>query len=265
VKKKTASSANGRDGQNVAVVHERLRKAIILGDMAPGEVASQVVLARELGVSRTPLREAVRLLQREGLILVEPNRRIRISDFSIADVEETYLMRIVLESAAIRITLPTLQPEDFGELEGLMAQMEHYFRIDDLARMDVPHRAFHARFVGAAGERVARTIAELFDHTQRYRLTYGAALPGGGDTRNAEHRAILDAANAGDIDLTLERVAEHYAVTAMNVISALDASYDPARLRTTIASVAPKAVAALDRRAAPAPRARRRPNAADAR
>lgn len=245
----------------MALVHQRLRAAIIGGEMAPGTAASQVVLARELGVSRTPLREAVRLLQREGLVVVEPNRRIRIADFSIADVEEIYLMRIALEAAAIRITLPTLRPEDFGELEGLMAQMEHYLRLNDLARMDVPHRAFHARFVGAAGSRVAGTIGELFDHTQRYRLTYGAALPGGGDTRNAEHRAVLDAAAERDVELTIERVARHYAQTAMNVITALDPSYDPVRLRTTVASVAPKAATAVDRPGSPraAARPRRRP------
>jgi DNA-binding GntR family transcriptional regulator len=134
-----------RDRQNVAVVYERLRTAILQGDIQPGKPTSQVILARELGVSRTPLREALRMLQGEGLVLSEPNRRVRIADFSISDVEELYAMRIPLEAVAIRATLPMLTATDFAELEGLMAQMDHYMRADDFDGMEAPHRAFHAR------------------------------------------------------------------------------------------------------------------------
>jgi DNA-binding GntR family transcriptional regulator len=128
----------GRDGQNVMAVHDRLRDAILRGEIAPGEATSQVALARQLGVSRTPLREALRLLEREGLVVSQPNRRIRIADFSIADLEALYAMRIALETVAVRLTVPTLGPEQFAELEGLMAQMDHYIRAGDQVRMDVP-------------------------------------------------------------------------------------------------------------------------------
>jgi DNA-binding GntR family transcriptional regulator len=243
-----------RDGQNVAVVYDRLRTAILRGDIQPGQPTSQVILARELGVSRTPLREALRMLQREGLILSEANRRVRIADFSISDVEELYAMRIPLEAVAIRATVPRLTATDFAELEGLMAQMDHYMRADNFDGMEVPHRAFHARFVGAAGTRVATTLAELFDHAQRYRRAYGAAVPGGWPLRRAEHRAMFDAAAAGDAAATVEALAVHYVHTAMQVVSQLDPDYDPALLRVAVATVAPGALEALS----PAPSAGRR-------
>ncbi|HLH67900.1 MAG TPA: GntR family transcriptional regulator [Candidatus Dormibacteraeota bacterium] len=242
-----------RDGRNVALVHDLLRAAILRGDLAPGTITSQVALARSLGVSRTPLREALRLLQREGLILAEANRRVRIADFTIADVEELYLMRIALEAVAIRITVPTLTPEDFAELEGLMAQMDHYMRRDDFDRMDVPHRAFHARFVSGAGSRVAATIGQLFDHAQRYRRAYGAAVPDGWPVRRAEHRAMLDAAAAGDIDLTVERMAVHYARTARLALLQLNPSHDPVLLRTALATVVPRANEAIGLLSRPEP------------
>ncbi len=248
----------GRDGQNVALVHDLLRTAILRGDLAPGATTSQVGLARNLGVSRTPLREALRLLQREGLVLAEANRRIRIADFSIADIEELYLMRIALEAVAIRITVPTLTPEDVAELEGLMAQMDHFMRRDDFERMDVPHRAFHARFVSGAGSRVASAIGQLFDHAQRYRRAYGAAVSDGWPVRRAEHRAMLDAAAAGDAALTVTRMAVHYARTARLALSQLDPGHDPVLLRTAIATVVPAATEAIDLLRPPGPPERAR-------
>ena len=173
------------------VVHDRLRDAILRGEIGAGEATSQVALAKQLGVSRTPLREALRLLEREGLVLSQPNRRVRIAEFSIADLEGLYAMRMVLETVCIRATVPMLGPEDFAELEGLMAQMDHYMRAGDQLRMDAPHAAFHARFTAAAGDRLTSTVALLFDHAPRYRLAYGL-----GDTsrriRGASRRAPRD-------------------------------------------------------------------------
>src|SRR3954471_5038798 len=148
----TPPTGNGtRDGQHVALVHDRLRDAILRGELAAGQTTSQVTLARDLNVGRTPLREALRLLQREGLVVSESNRRVRIAGLSSTDAEELYVMRIALEAVAIRITVPTLTSSDFAELEGYMAQMDHYMRVDDRRGMRLPHRAFHDRLRPAAG------------------------------------------------------------------------------------------------------------------
>jgi DNA-binding GntR family transcriptional regulator len=243
----TSSRSTGgtRDGQHVALVHDRIRAAILRGELPAGETTSQVTLARELDVGRTPLREALRMLQREGLVVSEPNRRVRIAELSSSDAEELYVMRIALEAVAIRITVPTLGSTDFAELEGLMAQMDHYNRIGDWGGFRVPHRAFHDRFVGAAGERVTTTIGQLFDHAERYRLAYGAATQEVWEQRKAQHRAMLDAAASGDPDLTAKRLVAHYAQTAALIFAALDPDHDLAQLRTTILTVAPGAEDAL--------------------
>lgn len=241
-----AKPAATRDGQSVAAVHERLRAAILSSEIPAGEATSQVTLARQLEVGRTPLREALRMLQREGLVISEPNRRVRVAELSSDDAEELYIMRISLEAVAIRITVPTLTSSAFAELEGYMAQMDHYIKVGDQRGMRVPHRAFHHLLVAAAGERVSREIAELFDHSERYRLSFGGT--GKYDERRAEHRRIVDAAAAGDADLAAAELAKHYAHTAALVFGAMDPEHDLARLRTTIATVAPGAETALDRR-----------------
>jgi DNA-binding GntR family transcriptional regulator len=232
-----------RDGHHVATVHERLRAAILGGEIAAGETTSQATLARDLDVGRTPLREALRMLQREGLVISEPNRRVRIAELSPDDAEELYLMRISLEAIAIKITVPMLTSDDFAQLEGFMAQMDHYMKVGDQPGMRTPHLAFHHRLVAGAGRRVSDEIAELFDHAERYRLRFGAMGPW--EEHRAEHRAILDAAAATDADLAAERLVEHYVHTANLIFASLDTDHDLARLRTAIATVAPGAEASL--------------------
>lgn len=241
------SDVTSRTGDNVVQVHEQLRTAILEGDVRPGAKTSQAELARDLDVGRTPLREAIRMLQTEGLIVTEPNRRVVIASLSIEDAEELYLVRISLEVAAARVTLPQLTETDFAELEGYMAQMTHLAGggPPSLALFRAPHRAFHERFVGGAGQRSTRLIAELFDHSERYRRVYGSINPAEYDKRSAEHRAMLDAAIARDADTLADALAAHYTATALLVTSALDPEYRLDRLRTTVAAIAPGAMYAF--------------------
>jgi DNA-binding GntR family transcriptional regulator len=177
------------------------------------------------------------MLQREGLVISEPNRRVRIADLSSDDAEELYIMRIALECVAIRITVPRLTSDDFAALEGYMAQMDHYMKDDDLRGMRAPHLAFHNLLVAGAGPRVSEEIEQLFDHAERYRLRWGKKSVWA--ERSAEHRAIVAAAAARDQDLAALRLAEHYARTAALVFAGLDPDHDLARLRTTMQTVAP--------------------------
>jgi len=227
-----------RDGQNVTVVHDRLRRAILAGRVPSGEI-SQVALARQFDAGRTPLREAIRMLQREGLVISEPNRRVRIAGLSAPDMEELSVMRVALEGTAVRLTVPRLGSDGVAQLEGLTAQMQHYLRAADHAGYTTAHRAFHARLVAAAGERMTALIAQLFDHAERYRMSFGTASLSVWNERQAEHRGIVDAAAAGDCDQAVRRLAAHYGRSAANVFSGLGGDYAPDRLRTTLAAVAP--------------------------
>jgi len=232
-----------RDGQGVAAVHDCLRTAIQRSELEPGGSVSQAHLARTFGVGRTPLREALRMLQREGLVIAAPNRQVRIAPLTAEDFEEITIARLALEAVAIRITVPTLTATDFAALEGYLAQMDYYQKVGDQPGPRGPHRAFHHTLVAAAGPRVSAEIGELTDHAGRYRLRFGAY--GNWDDRRAEHRAILDAAAAGDADLAADRLAEHYVRIIPLVFDVLDPDHDLGRLRTTIRAVAPGAEAAL--------------------
>jgi len=240
----TAPAPQIRDGQSVAALYDCLRAAILHGELEPGGSVSQEKLARAFGAGRTPLREALRMLQREGLVIAAPNRRVRIAPLTADDFEEISIARLALETVAIRITAPALASTDVAGLEGSLAQMDHYRRVGDQARFRGPHRAFHHTLVAAAGPRVVAEISALTDHAERYRVRFGAV--GNWDDHRAEHRAILDAAAAGDADLAADRLAAHDVRIICLVFGALDRDHDLGRLRTTIRAVAPGAAAALE-------------------
>src|SRR5918998_502569 len=100
-----------------------LREQILSGELPEGAILSQVKLAERFGVNRTPLREALRMLQREGLIEAQYNRRVRVSRLSTADLEDLYAQRIVTEALGVRLTVPTLEPQDIADLRDLLADL----------------------------------------------------------------------------------------------------------------------------------------------
>jgi DNA-binding GntR family transcriptional regulator len=223
------------DGQNRTDVYERVRAAILDGELAPGMVMSQVAIAEELGISRTPLREALRMLQSEGLVEAEHNRRVRVAPMSPLDLEQLCIMRITLEAEALRLSVPRMTPEGLARLEGHMAEMAHHAEAKDYRRWVVPHRQFHRALTAPAGERVNVVLGQMFDHAERYRRLHIGHGPSAWAT--AGHREILDACEAHDRDQSARRLASHLARTGLEVIELLDPHYDPIDLKTALADV----------------------------
>src|SRR5262249_60794039 len=162
---------------STGVVHDRLRNAILRGELDPKVPISQVQLAARLGVSRTPLREALRMLQREGLIDSAPNRQVRVTELSVADLEQLYAARVLIESFVLRITVPLYTPKDLADLKASLASMTQ-LNGHDLDLWETAHRRFHQLLRAHAGDRIGRLAADLSDHAGRYRRGVMAAPPG---------------------------------------------------------------------------------------
>lgn len=230
-------SAEKVDGGGVAMVHERLREAILRGELEAGAPISQVKLAREMGVSRTPLREAIRMLQREGLLEGEPNKRIVVAPFSAEDMEELYALRITVEALGVRLTVPQLREEELATLDGRLAQMAFFAEREDYERYSVPHREFHAGLVAKSGVRIVTLLAQLSDHTERYRRLHTTRAPHAWEQGARDHRAILDAAIAGDADTAAVRLAEHLSHTALDNLALLEAGSEPVALERALDAI----------------------------
>jgi DNA-binding GntR family transcriptional regulator len=222
----------GANGQNTEDVYERVRNAILDGGLAPGAVMSQVALAEELGISRTPLREALRMLQGEGLVEAEPNRRVRVAPMTPSDLEQLCVVRVTLEAEALRLSVPRMTPEDLARLEGHMAEMAHYAAAKDYRRWIVPHSQFHRTLTAPAGQRVNDLLGQLFDHAERYRRLHIGHGPSAWAT--AGHREILDACKAQNRDLSAGLLASHLARTGFEVTELLDPDYKPVLLEQAV-------------------------------
>src|SRR3954467_12238243 len=220
---------------NVEQVYKRVREAILTGEISAGTAMSQVALADELGVSRTPLREALRMLQSEGLVDAQANRRVTVKPISATDVEELVVMRVALETEAMRLSVDRLEPEAIAALEGRLAEMEHFANAKDYGRWSLPHSAFHRGLTAAAGARVNALLQQLSDHFERYRRVHIARSPRAWLT--AGHREVLDAVKAGHPQRSARLLAEHLSAPAFDVMELLEPGYDGARLRQTLEDI----------------------------
>lgn len=206
---------------------------ILHGDLEPGEIVSQVRLARQFGVNRTPLREALRMLQREGLIDAEHNRRVRVAQLTTAELEQVYALRISVETVAIRLLVPRFGGDDLDRLDGCLAEMDR-LEDADFREWEVPHREFHRILVGAVGMRFNQAIDELQDHTERYRRALIQRRPISRAVGALDHRAIVAACRAGDRDEAARQLALHLGRTALNLVSISDPTHDAAAVREAL-------------------------------
>jgi DNA-binding GntR family transcriptional regulator len=233
-------------GHNFAAGYGTLRAAIIDGELEAGAVTTQMALAERFAIGRTPLREALRVLQKEGLVVNEPNRRVQITARTANDVEQLYIARVLLEAEAVRETVPRLESRDDAELLGYLAQMDHYGGASDWVGLRDPHREFHFRLYAAAGDRLVGLITELAEHAERYRVA-NAASTELWERRQREHRAITEAAAERDTELTTRLLVEHYARTAVMICADLAPAADLKRLAQTLARTAPGAESVFNR------------------
>lgn len=216
------------------VVHDRLRQAILGGEVAAGAPISQLKLSRELGISRGPLREALRMLEREGLIESEPNHRSRVVGFSILDLEQLYAMRISLESLAITLSTPLNSDTDLAAAGELIVVMEEAASRESYDDWVGPHREFHAALLAHCDRRIRATVAELSDHAERYRHYYTTRIPKAWLHGVSEHRQILVAAQKGDAGLAADRLARHYSSVVLGLLAVLAPEHDPAAIRLAV-------------------------------
>jgi DNA-binding GntR family transcriptional regulator len=177
---------------NVAIAHERLREAILSGELAPGSELSQVELARRVGLSTTPLREALRRLEAEGLVDARRNRRPLVRAFELSDLDSVYGSRILLESLAVALTVPAIDP---GPLWDELAAMRS---AGSPVAWEPAHERFHLLLVAGAPEALREQITTLMARGDRYRrIAVRGDDPPARAVGDAEHEAIARAARDG--------------------------------------------------------------------
>ncbi len=203
-----------------AVITE-LRRLLVTGDLAPGSPVRQEALAERLGVSRVPLREALKVLEGEGQVQYHRHRGYVVSELSVDDLVEVYRMRELLEAEAIRVAVPRLTDADIVAISSASRDVDDAGQRGDLAGMTTANRDFHfLLFDAAAMPRLSRMLRGLWDATDVYRSVYFA----GSDNRACvmhEHAALLDALESRDVRRAIAAQAEHRNHSVAAVTTAL--------------------------------------------
>lgn len=234
------------DGRRTAVdVYEALQRSILTGQIKPGAILSQVQVARAMDVSRTPVREAMRMLQEGGLLEAQPNYRSRVVGFDPGDLEALYTKRLVLESLAVTITSRRMTPQLLDELHEVVSALESQESHEQFDLWHTLHRKLHRLIVSESGDALATELEQLELRSERYQSAYkGSHMLGWWQRGEAEHRALFDALASGNSALAGELAARHLARTALELLAALAPEFDAARLRSALAFAIAGAVAA---------------------
>lgn len=211
-------SANGRRDA-VAQAHELLRELIVRGTIAPGSELSQVELARRVGVSTTPLREALRRLEAEGLVDSRPNHRPRVRPFVVEELDSIYAARILLEGLALRLTVPTMAEGQLATLRTHIATMATAIEGGRATALwQDAHFAFHKELVAAAEPSLKVQIENLMSRADRYiRFGIGGDTPTTRAVVDAEHAEITEACEARDGCRASTLLAAHLAHSAATI------------------------------------------------
>ncbi len=155
------------------VVFQTLRKGILRGELQPGERLMEVQLANRLGVSRTPVREAIRMLELEGLVINLPHRGAQVARITAKDLQDVLEMREGLEEMAVKFACERMTDEENEELYEASRVFEKHAADEDITALAEADEAFHAIIYRATrNRRLMQLISNLREQMYRYRIEY---------------------------------------------------------------------------------------------
>ncbi len=173
-------------------VYALLRAAILKGDLAAGERVVEADLARQMGISRSPIREAIKRLEQEGLVVVS-RLRIVVREVPPSEIEDLFWIRCALEGMAALLATPRLTAEELETMQSLCDAMDGAANRSSVTELSAFGDQFHGIFLEASGNpRLRATLKEIKEYVDRYR-NISAGRPGRSYETVSEHRRILAA------------------------------------------------------------------------
>ncbi|WP_391120167.1 GntR family transcriptional regulator [Psychrobacillus sp. L3] len=196
-----------------------IRKMILNGTLKPGERINQAQLAEKLQISRGPIREALRLLQNEGLIKYELNKGTYITTLSNEDAYEIYTLRGLLEGKAAQLALKNIQVQDFDRLQEIMEGFEKSFIENDLESQAQYDILFHQTVVRASKHnRLIHMHQQLDTQVGAMFFTVASIAPVRAKHVVENHQKLIDALKSGNEEYVQKEFSEHYNNTLLDLL-----------------------------------------------
>lgn len=201
----------------------QLRESILSGQLAPGTRLPLREQVERLAMSNLPVREALNRLEQVGLVEQVPHKGARVAPMSTEDMRDTYRLRIVLESMAVRAAAERFDDRDVERCRAWLERYDETSRSTDRPRARHAHSGFHYAVYEASGSRwLMRLIPMLWDNAERY-LRMTISERGDVPHRVAEHEQLLEVCAANDPDGAERLLTEHLATTVALVEQKLEA------------------------------------------
>lgn len=205
------------------LVFESIREAIISGQLRPGERLMEIQLADEMGVSRTPVREAIRKLELEGLVVMIPRKGAYVSGISMKDISEVFEIRGALEGLAAELAAERITDEELESLERHLVRIAESIENNDLTTVVEIDTDFHSMlYTASRNQRLTQIINNLREQIQRFRQT-SLAFPGRMKAALEEHRQIVEAISTRDPEMARKVAQEHIENAENSMMSAIHA------------------------------------------
>jgi len=179
-------------------VYRILKKEIIKGSFKPGEKVLEGKIADQMGISRTPVREAIRVLAAEGFVILSPNQGVVVRSVSAENIREVLQIHSVLEGLAARLSCEVINEEDLKELENCVNKMEKLANKKDSSTYSEVDLKFHELIVNICrNKRLVQMRKNISDQAQRYRIS-SLSIPRRLKESLKEHQKILEAFKTKD-------------------------------------------------------------------
>lgn len=207
------------------MVFDVLMNAIMQGQLSPGERLLEVQLADEMGVSRTPVREAIRRLELEGFVVMVPRKGAYVAGLSVDDVESVYEIRTALETLAVRLAAQRMEAEDYRQLDELAEQMKATWQernVDQWVALDA--RFHELLYTFSRNERLVQMMSNIMEQLSRYRIISLANV----EVRQnslAEHQKVIEALKRRDSEQAAAAAALHIENTKHSLLKMLQTKF----------------------------------------
>ena len=191
------------------MVYRQLKDSIVNGELLPGDRLMEIKLAEKMGVSRTPVRDAIKRLEKEDMVITIKDRGARVASINAKDVRAATEMRKVLGQMCVRMAAVNISSEDIRKMEDANENFLRAVRAGDVRKLSLADNAFHRCICDATGSKIVHDINEVFEQKiLRYKFEY-LRMEKDYEAIYNEHRQIAETLAAGDVEKAERLIAAH--------------------------------------------------------
>lgn len=200
---------------------EILRKSIIEGKLAPGEQISEINLCNELGISRTPIREALKFLETEGLVTLLPRRGAIVTEITFDSLKEMFEIAILLEINAVKVLCEIATEKDINSLKDIYAKLASSYKSKNIEEYILNNELFHKEIIRLAGNNYIKEIHNtVTTHLRRARYQ-GMAAHNSPFKFFEAHKKIITAIKNRDVETAQKEISEHQQIRKQDSLEML--------------------------------------------